>query len=106
MPKQESDLHIVTANRLSDGEAVFLSANLTWSGNVHEASIARTPEGGEQLMDEAKKSVSSNTVVEPYLVAVTEEDGQIEPIAHREKMRTLGPSVRRDLGKQAEANAA
>lgn len=104
MAKPVSDLQIVTANRLLDGEVVFLAPDLSWSERVHKAWVARTEEGRAILLAEGDKAVSENHIVGPYLIPVKEEDGMVEPLQHREKMRTLGPSVRRDLGKQAVQN--
>lgn len=101
MAKPVSDLQIITANRLTDGEAVFLSPDLNWSARVHKAWVARTEEGRAVLLKEGDKAVAENLIVGPYLIPVKEEDGEVEPLHHREKMRTLGPSVRPDLGKQA-----
>ena len=40
-------------------------------------------------------------VVNPYLFAVRDGEGGIRAIEEREIVRSEGPSVRRDLGKQA-----
>ena len=45
-------------------------------------------------------------VVGPYLAEVTQDDaGRLEPVHYRERIRTLGPSNRPDLGRQAEGLA-
>jgi len=41
-------------------------------------------------------------VVGPYLIDVIDDNGRPRAALIREHLRTLGPSVRRDLGKQAE----
>lgn len=101
MAKPVSDLQIMTANRLHDGEVVFLAPDLTWVEQVNRSWVARTEEGCSVLTKEGEVAEQRNHIVEPYLIAVREQDGVIEPLHHREKMRTLGPSVRLDLGKQA-----
>ena len=46
----------------------------------------------------------ANVIVDPYLVEVTiGTNGEPIPVHYRERMRTLGPTTRLDLGKQAEA---
>jgi hypothetical protein len=40
-------------------------------------------------------------VVDAYLIDVRAEAGTVRPVKLREYLRTLGPSVRTDLGKQA-----
>jgi Protein of unknown function (DUF2849) len=42
-----------------------------------------------------------NEVVDAYLIEVAREEGQVRPLKLREYLRTVGPSVRTDLGKQA-----
>jgi hypothetical protein len=39
--------------------------------------------------------------VNPYLFEVREEAGGIGPVEEREVIRSAGPTIRRDLGKQA-----
>ena len=41
-------------------------------------------------------------MVNPYLFDVRIEDGMAVPVKEREMIRAAGPSVRGDLGKQAE----
>ena len=41
-------------------------------------------------------------VVGPYLMDVAAENGVPRPISNREVIRARGPTVRLDLGKQAE----
>ena len=46
--------------------------------------------------------MAANKVVDAYLVDIAiSPDGHPEPIHYREKLRTLGPSIRLDLGKQS-----
>ena len=52
----------------------------------------------------AARDFKANVIVDPYLVQVTiSADGEPVPVHYRERMRTLGPTTRLDLGKQAEA---
>jgi len=85
---------IITANRLTDGRVVFLTADGAWSEYPAEAA---TFEGDALAAALARAEADSTTVVGPYTAEVT--DGT--PIKRREAIRTLGPTVRRDLGKQA-----
>ncbi len=45
-----------------------------------------------------------NEVVDAYLIEVAQEEGRLRPLKLREYLRTVGPSVRTDLGKQARTN--
>lgn len=94
----------VTANRLIDGEVVYLTANGTWSDWLKDAVIADGKEACEALLATALPDVAAQKIVEPYLFEVSVEDGVIVPASVREKIRMAGPTIRLDLGKQA-ANA-
>ena len=93
---------ILTANDLLEGDVVFLAAN-GWSRNINDAEIAHDKAAAKALEAGGSAAVAGNRVVEPYLIDIEHNDDGIEPIVFRERMRSLGPSVRRDLGKQANA---
>jgi Protein of unknown function (DUF2849) len=93
----------LTANRLRDGIAVFLSEYGTWSPWLHDAQVARSKDDAGKLEARGAQDTKMNIVVGVYLIDVIEEDGALRAAHIREHMRTQGPSVRTDLGKQAEA---
>ena len=103
MAKNLSELQILTANRLNDGEVVFLKPDLTWSEFVNDSWVADGDGEAARLLEEGEIWVDESFVVSPYLVEVLDEDGRIKPVHYREQMRTKGPTVRKDLGKQARA---
>ena len=102
MAKVKSNLNILTANRLTDGIVVFWSKDGNWSERLDQADVAHDPEWNAYLEKVGEVAADRNIIVEPYLVAVTQNGRDIEPLHVREKFRTLGPSVRLDLGKQAK----
>ena len=53
----------------------------------------------------AAADVDACRVVDPYAVEVELRNGHYAPKALREAIRAAGPTVRRDLGKQAEGLA-
>lgn len=90
---------VLTANRLSDGEVVFLGGG-AWVEHISEADLFVGDAGAPALADaEAQPTI----VVAPYLIDVTPTDGVPVPVAYRERVRALGPTIHHDLGKQAEA---
>ena len=91
---------VMTANRLVDGEVVFLAAR-GWVEEIGRATLAATEEQVKALDALGRQAMAVNEVVGAYLVEVVEEGGRIRPLKLREYLRTLGPSVRTDLGKQA-----
>jgi hypothetical protein len=91
---------VMTANRLLDGEVVFLGAH-GWIETIDAATVAVTPEGSKALDALGRQAMAVNEVVDAYLIEVAQEEGRLRPVKLREYLRTLGPSVRPDLGKQA-----
>ena len=64
--------------------------------------MAEGKEAGEALLARAQAAVDGNIVVEPYLFEVTRDESGIRAASVRETIRQAGPTVRLDLGKQAE----
>ena len=93
---------VLSANRLGDGLVVYLTASGGWSERIAESEIVTTEVDGERLIDVSAGAVAAQDIVDPYLIDVAEIDGIVEPLRYRELIRARGPSVRTDLGKQAE----
>jgi hypothetical protein len=83
------DLQVVSANRLTDGVVVFLDDAGRWTRRLDRAALARDKSEGAILLERAR--AEAFTVVDPFLVAVTEDDDcTIEPLSLREKIRASG----------------
>jgi Protein of unknown function (DUF2849) len=99
--KRKPGLYMATANRLVDGEVVFLAADGTWAEDV-AAGAAIDEKAADDSLAVAERSADACVVVGPYLIEITRgADGTLWPTLYREQLRALGPSVRTDLGKQA-----
>lgn len=96
---------LVTANRLRDGIAVFLTRSGAWSEKIDEAALALEPQAAAALEARAKEDEKATLVTGSYLIDAERREGRIRAAHIRERMRTLGPTVRLDLGKQAEGTA-
>ena len=92
---------IVTANRLSDGLVVYLNG-AGWSERIEDARIAGDDAAADGLLARAEGPGQELRVIGPYLIEVAREGAVPRPASHRETIRALGPTVRPDLGKQAE----
>ena len=80
-------LQIVTANHLTEGHSVFLSAQ-GWTADHTVALIAPSAEEAAELERAAKRDEDRNIVVGIYLVDVAlGADGHPEPTHYREKLR-------------------
>ena len=95
----------VTANRLSDGEVVYLNADNRWVEAFTAADIADGAEAADALLARAMPDDFELAVLEPYLFEVVEDGSGFKPVSVRETIRAAGPTVRLDLGKQATSGA-
>ena len=94
---------ILMANDLLDGDVLFLGSS-AWERSHRRAHIAHSVAEAEAMQARAAIDFKANMIVDPYLVEVTiGTNGEPIPVHYRERMRTLGPTTRLDLGKQAEA---
>ncbi|MEP1931911.1 MAG: DUF2849 domain-containing protein [Roseibium sp.] len=99
-------MNVITANRLLNGDVVWLGENKNW---VERITLAKVFDGkdavqtGLSLGAEAEKN---QEVVGVYEMAVTVEDGVIIPVRLREKIRAAGPTTHPEFGKQAQAVSA
>ena len=103
---------VVIASRLSDGLVVFLkqaepAGGVEWALRLESAELAESDARAAELLELAEAdAVATQVVVDPYLIDVEEQDGQLRPTKFREAIRCLGPTIRLDLGKQAEGPEA
>ena len=98
MPEQ-----VISANRLVDGLVVYLTAEGRWSECINDAQVAGDEATGDALLAQAQGDVRARLVVDPYLIDVGLDGSEVRPTRFRELIRAKGPTVRTDLGKQAEA---
>lgn len=91
---------VITANRLREGDVVYLTASGGWSEWLGDAQLADDKDGEAALLAQAEESVLARLVVGPYAMKVELVDGQVHPIGRRETIRAQGPSIQH-MGKQA-----
>ena len=84
---------VLTANRLTDGIAVWLDATGTWATSLQDALVARHAEAVSALEAIGKKSYADNLVVDVAVVDVQETDGVLWPLRLRERIRAQGPTM-------------
>lgn len=96
---------VLTANVLRSGLVVFLAKDHSWSKKIDDAALATSEDEAQTLEAKGVEDKTGNLIVDPYLVDVIVEGGKIKAAHIRERIRTLGPSVHLDHGKQAEGTA-
>ncbi|HMQ58447.1 MAG TPA: DUF2849 domain-containing protein [Rhizobiaceae bacterium] len=106
MATKKDGAKVLTANRLTDGIAVWLGAGGAWVEHLDGAFIARHAEAVAALEETARHAQAHNLVLDIAVVDIEERDGRPYPLRLRERIRAEGPTVRRDLGKQAQDRAA
>jgi hypothetical protein len=94
-------MKILTANRLTDGEAVWFANDHSWSETIVGAELARDKAAEERLEAIGRAAYLDNQVLDVDLIDVDVVDGEICPVRLRERIRAAGPTNRSDLGKQA-----
>ncbi|CAN5543727.1 DUF2849 domain-containing protein [soil metagenome] len=92
---------ILTANRLRDGEVVFLNRSGVWSENIDAATLAVEPQAAAALEARGKDDEKATLVTGAYLFDAERVEGHIRASHIRERIRALGPTVHLDHGKQA-----
>ena len=88
-----STSHVLTANRLTDGIAVWYDKSGAWNEWIGRSEVAHTKEDAERLEAIGKKAYANNEVLDVNLVEVEEIDGQIRPLRLRERIRAEGPTI-------------
>jgi hypothetical protein len=92
---------ILIASDLLDGDVVFLGKH-GFVRDERNARVAATPDEAAALLEAGRAAVAANRVVDLSLVDVAlDAEALPVPLHYRERLRTKGPSVRPDLGKQA-----
>jgi len=97
-------LQVLTANRLVDGDVVYWRAG-GWVEAFSEADVFAAEAEAKAALAAAQKFVTGNVVVNPYLFDVRQGADGVAPVKEREIIRAAGPTVRGDLGKQADGFA-
>ncbi|MDJ0928393.1 MAG: DUF2849 domain-containing protein [Gammaproteobacteria bacterium] len=84
---------VLTANRLGDGQVVFLTADGNWSTAIGDSLVAADDAFAEELLALGQRAERECEVIGPYLIEVRQEAGTIEAVAIREAIRANGPTV-------------
>lgn len=98
-------MKVLTANRLTDGEAVWYAHGRGWVETIDGAEIASDAASEAALETIGKAGIAENAVVDVNLIDIELRNGDIRPTRLRERIRAAGPTNRLDLGKQARPTA-
>ena len=98
-PVKPTLLKAVTGNRLADGEVVFW-ADGQWRERFADIALYADAVEAEAALEAAKGQPT--VIVDPYMIEVRVDEGVPVPVAYRERVRALGPTIHPDMGKQVE----
>ena len=84
---------VVTASRLRDGRAVYLTTGGTWSEKIAGSLVSTNEDDNAAMLATAQEAADAQYIVDPYLVDVTLDDALPRPVTIREQIRANGPTV-------------
>ncbi len=90
----------VTANRLDDGAVVYFAGDKGWTSEL-SAAARFDDEAAKAALETAQARVKD--IADAYLIDVDDKGAPAGRETLRETIRKSGPTVRLDLGYQAEA---
>ncbi|RUR04149.1 DUF2849 domain-containing protein, partial [Brucella abortus] len=76
---------VLTANRLIDGQAVWLGADGSWQETIDGALVARHAEAVNALEEAGRLAARANLVVDVNVIDVEERGADLYPIRLRER---------------------
>lgn len=97
--KIEQFPQILIANQLSEGRILWLSETGEWTGPLSPPLIVQDCPSLQRALSKANLDVEANKILDPIAIEVTDD---LEPKLAKHKILLSGPTVRRDLGYQAE----
>ncbi len=85
-------MKVLTANRLTDGEAQFYSSS-GWVGEFQKSEVADTAEAESRLATIGALAYANNEVIDVNLIDVVRKDGKLHALRLRERIRAEGPTI-------------
>jgi Protein of unknown function (DUF2849) len=86
------DMKVLTANRLSDGIAVWHSAQ-GWSTDIAKAESVSDADGEARLNAIGAAASANNEVIDVNVVDAELANGKLAAVKLRERIRAAGPTI-------------
>jgi hypothetical protein len=83
----------ITANRLRQGDVVYLTTAGSWSENIQDALLIDDPEAVAKRLAQAEADAGADDIVGPYSFSVDINGGIVMTKSRREWIRVHGPST-------------
>ena len=88
-----STAFVLTANRLTDGIAVWYDREGKWNERIDLSEVVHGKDEAERLEAIGKKAYANNEVIDVAVVEVEEIEGRVRPLRLRERIRAEGPTI-------------
>ena len=82
-----------TANRLTDGRVVYLTAAGGWTEDFDQSFLCTNEHEISEYQRRAELAAVADEVVEPYAIDVERGPRGARPVRYREVIRAFGPST-------------
>ncbi|HEX2581174.1 MAG TPA: DUF2849 domain-containing protein [Dongiaceae bacterium] len=94
----------ITANRLHEGDVVYLTAEGKWVSSLAQARLFSDEAAVAAALAEAEQAVAARRIVAPYAFAVAQDaQGVIAALSTREQIRaSRNPTIAVDHGSWQE----
>ena len=86
-------MKVLTANRLSDGIAVWHSSAHGWTTDIAEATSVSDADGEARLAAIGGEALANNQVIDVNVVDAELADGKLAAVKLRERIRAAGPTI-------------
>ncbi|MBD9508032.1 DUF2849 domain-containing protein [Ensifer sp. ENS07] len=93
---------VITGNRLDDGVVVWMDKAEAWVDRIEGAAVLGTEDTAAVV--EKLQMRDSNVAIDIRAISVETSQGTPVPVARRERLRSVGPSVRPDLSVTSPGN--
>lgn len=101
MTNSDFQPQVVTANRLTDGNVVYLADDGSWTRRIGSAQVGTDSEVLESLLHRAAEAEAAQEIVGAYAIDVTPDGASVKPVKYKEVIRAFGPSSHTNFGLQA-----
>jgi hypothetical protein len=88
-----STAFVLTANRLTDGIAVWYDREGKWNERIDLSEVVHGKDEAERLEAIGKKAYANNEVIDVAVIEVEEIEGRVRPLRLRERIRAEGPTI-------------
>jgi len=82
---------VATANRLREGDIVYLTEQRAWSTNLQDAWVVIGDDS--ELLVWVREAERRQDVVAAYLIEVERVGNELSGLSQRERIRASGPTV-------------